>query len=203
MSNPNTLIQQTDVILLAAGTSSRMGDENKLLIKHKNKTLVQSSLDLLRQLPFHQIILVTGHQGDRLLSTLNGVDDVTVVHNPDFETGQTSSIQTGLSKLSSTAESFMICLSDMPFLRRQHVEQLLSFSNEEQADICRPMVGKVPGHPVIFNKRFAKQLNDCTDANGCRTVIKENVELLIPFKTNDRAFIQDIDKQEDKELLNN
>lgn len=201
MSDLTTFIKQTDVILLAAGTSSRMGAENKLLLQHNNKTLAQSILDQLRQLPFNQIILVTGHQQEKLLAQIIGLDDITVVHNPDFESGQTSSIQTGLGKLSEEASSFMVCLSDMPFLQKYHIEELLTFTRDSNADICRPIVDKVPGHPVIFKKQFAEQLNDCTDANGCRTVIQQNIELLTRFKTNDRAYIQDIDKQEDKQLL--
>ena len=201
MSNLNTFIKHTDVILLAAGLSTRMGAENKLLLQHHNKTLVQTVLDQLRQLAFNQIILVTGHQQEVLLSKIEGVEDLTIVHNPDYKSGQTSSIQSGLTKLSKEAQSFLICLSDMPFLQKQHLENLLAFSFERDTSICRPIVDKVPGHPVIFKRRFAKQLNNCTDSNGCRTVIQQNKELLEPFKTNTKAYIQDIDNQQDKQLL--
>jgi len=197
----STLTQDFDVILLAAGTSSRMGKENKLLIQHNNKTLIQSSLDLLTKYSFNQIILVTGHQPEELLGHINTTSDLTIVHNPDFATGQTSSIQAGLSKLSKASSYFMICLSDMPFLKKHHLEKLITFSADTNAEICRPIVDKIPGHPVIFKRHFAQQLNDCTDVNGCRTVIKQNFELLKVYKTEDKAYVQDIDRQEDKELL--
>jgi len=194
-------IQQIDVIILAAGTSSRMGSENKLLLDHNSKSLIQHSLDQLLELPFNQYILVTGHENEKLLSSINFKEALTVTHNPAFETGQTSSIKSGLACVSSDADYFMICLSDMPFLTTNLIKKFLSFACMEHASISRPWINQSPGHPVLFAKKYADELLACTDSNGCRTVIQANMDSLVKYKTEEEAYIKDIDLPKDKEYL--
>ena len=201
LTDLNHFIQSTDVILLAAGTSSRMGEENKLLLKHNNKSLIQHSVEQLQQLPFNQIIIVTGYQDTELGKQLELSHSHTVIHNPEYKSGQTSSIQTGLQKLADQSKQFMICLSDMPFLQHSHIRDLLSFTHQQNASICRPFVKDIPGHPVVFQRSYAKDLLSCEDKDGCRSVIKQHAQLLVRYESEDSAYIKDIDVQEDKGLL--
>jgi len=201
MADLNHFIQSTDVILLAAGTSSRMGAENKLLLKHNDKTLIQHAVDQLNQIPFNQIIIVSGYQEVELNAQLDNYHSQTIIHNPKYASGQTSSIQTGLSKLSDRASHFMICLSDMPFLLHSHIREVLSFAHHHDSSICRPFVNGIPGHPVVFQRSYATDLLACEDKDGCRTVIKQHAQFLVRYESQDSAFNKDIDVQEDKKLL--
>lgn len=201
-SDPHTSSQMLSAIILAAGLSRRMGAENKLLLPHKNSSLVNETIRQLSQAKgIYEIILVLGHQADLIKDQLTE-QSASVALNPDFATGQTSSIQTGIRACSPNASGYMICLGDMPFIKYQDYEQLIQFwKTTAPLNIVRPVVHHQPGHPVIFPANYKEALLTETEADGCRQVIIKHKPNLIQYVTSINHFISDIDTQEDKRKL--
>ena len=56
-------------IILAAGSSSRMGSDNKLLLKYKNHTVIEEVLVNLQNSNIDDIIIVTGYENDKTPKT--------------------------------------------------------------------------------------------------------------------------------------
>ncbi|TIR32170.1 MAG: 4-diphosphocytidyl-2C-methyl-D-erythritol kinase, partial [Mesorhizobium sp.] len=81
---------KVDVVLLAAGRSSRMGGPNKLLALFDGKPLVRRTAERALGSKASGIIVVTGHQRERVHAALSGLD-VTFAGNPDFIEGLSSS----------------------------------------------------------------------------------------------------------------
>ena len=85
-----------NIILLAAGLSSRMGKKNKLLMPFKSQTVighVVQELSLAYQQP---ILVVLGHQQMEVREALVNYE-VDFVVNESYSLGMTSSIQKGVA----------------------------------------------------------------------------------------------------------
>lgn len=178
--------------------SSRMGSVNKLLLPYKGKTLIEYSLEQLIKTNIQEIIVVLGYQEEMVRNLIENMDArLKIVLNPSYKSGQTSSIQAGISISSKEAEGYMICLSDMPLLTHSHIMQLLefrdSFNLANNPSIYRPHVKGVPGHPVILDSEYLPDLVNCMHPNGCRSVIKDHIAHLKLHLTKDEGFVADID----------
>lgn len=189
-------------IILAAGMSTRMGSENKLLLKHKQSSLINETIDHISKANgIDEIIVVLGHEADLVKQQiLNSQVNFTV--NQHYVTGQTSSIQTGIQASNVQTEGFMICLGDMPFIQTVDYESLINFWNQTgKGFIIRPRVNDLPGHPVIFDALYKNDILSETHPDGCRTVVSKYKEKCVEFKTTNHHYLIDIDKPGDKDKL--
>ena len=93
-------------ILLAAGSSTRMGGVNKLLLPWKNSTVIAHTIQQLLTSGAGEVIVVTGYQHEEVIKAISEFP-VAVVHNPLHESGMTGSIQAGVAV--AAGDSFMTC----------------------------------------------------------------------------------------------
>jgi molybdenum cofactor cytidylyltransferase len=108
-------------IILAAGSSSRMPNQNKLLAKINGKTILESVLDTALMVDLSQVIVVLGSNAEQLSELL--IDyPVTLVINDEWEKGMSSSIKTGVEKLEDEINGTMIILGDMPGVRANNLQ---------------------------------------------------------------------------------
>ena len=74
------------VTILAAGSSKRMGNQNKLLLLVNNKPILYILCKSVLKADINQVVLVTGYQKKKIENVLpNGID--TIVHNEHWEKG--------------------------------------------------------------------------------------------------------------------
>ncbi len=141
-------------ILLAAGESKRMGRPKQLLI-WQGKTLLQHSLASLIGSVADEIILVLGHEADRIKETLPALP-IKIVFNPDYRQGMASSLRRGLLALDPGSEAFLVLLADQPGIGPEIIDTLIR--TFQQADpkpgIVRPVYRGRQGHPVLISSRY-------------------------------------------------
>ena len=101
-------------IFLAAGQSKRMDGENKLCKEIKGIPLIQLSLKGLLGSSIDEIIIVIGHEKEKIKNLIKPNKKIIFAYNKDFRNGMASSIKVGLSHLSRSSEAFFISLADMP-----------------------------------------------------------------------------------------
>lgn len=181
-----------------------MEGPNKLLLKFNTSTIVEQAYNALSKSAVYEIIVVTGRDAEAVSELLSIRNQDSIVHNPDFRLGLTTSIQKGVVKADSDA--FMLCLADMPLLCADHYDLLLAeFKSSFVADpwaILAPLVNGKRGNPVIFSKAHKPAILAHTEMNGCRSLINHNLNHFIRYNTEDHAFLSDIDTAEDYSLLN-
>ena len=103
-------------IILAAGESKRMGTENKLLLPIEGEALIRRFVKSVCLSEAENILVVLGHQSDKIKEVL--IDQpVDFVYNPLYMSGMITSIKAGIGASSINSKGYMICLSDMPFVR--------------------------------------------------------------------------------------
>jgi len=192
-------------VFLAAGSSKRMGKANKLLLPYKKSVLVQYTYSQLDQSQIDKIVIVTGHQRDKIENALQ-TEKADYTYNINFDTGMTSSIQTGLQFFTKAFSGYMIALSDMPYLKKADYNILIDTFKQyykNEALIIVPTLNNQSGNPVIFSKEFLPELLAHENKEGCKAIIQKNNTFvkLISLK-NENAF-KDIDKQTDYLELTN
>ena len=192
-------------IICAAGMSTRMGHTNKLLMKHKDRTLLNHVVSEVLSTNVYEVIVVVGHEQEKARKALEAFEhNIQVVYNPSYKEGQTSSIQKGIEESSGQIDAYLICLSDMPLIQAEDLNIFISFFEEhghDQEVISRPTNGKQLGHPVLFSAGFKRDLLTCTDTDGCRSVIRRHQESFLRFETPIDGFYHDIDTLSDYNQL--
>lgn len=190
------MITNINIIVLAAGLSSRMGEVNKLLIEIDGIPMVRRSVELYRSL-FTSVTVVTGHQADEISAALTGMD-IKIVHNLSYEQGQPSSVRCGMTNMPKCGDGVLIALADQPSLSQQDISSYVNaFLDGPQDKIFIPFYGAKRGNPVLFPSALMRQVKMSGRAAACRKFIDENPELTHAHQVSNAHFTTDVDTPQD------
>jgi len=188
---------QVSAVVLAAGLSSRMGEQNKLDLIVSGKPLVQHAIDAVVQAGIERVVVVLGHQKERLEASVN-LQGLTVVFNEYYEQGQSSSVMCGLGALGTEQAATMICLGDQPMIQSSHIRRLVTAFNEcGDKQVVVPYVNAQRGNPVVISEQVRQQVLANTQNPGCRRFIDSNPQQVYQLELSDPAFITDLDTADD------
>ena len=180
-------------VVLAAGRSTRMGPINKLVAAFDGRAMVRAVVDALEGSSVRPVVVVTGHEADRVEEALVGAG-VRFVHNPEYRQGLSGSIRAGLAALPESVEAAVICLGDMPLVTSAHVDRLVAaFDPAEGREICVPVFEGKRGNPVLFARRFFEEITAVRGDVGARHLIGEYEEYVCEVAVDDRAVLVDVD----------
>ena len=180
-------------LVLAAGRSTRMGPVNKLLVPVGGRAMVRGVVEQLESSSVRPIIVVTGHEAERVGKALAGTE-ARLIHNPAYREGLSSSIRAGLPALPESADAAIICLGDMPLVASRHVDMLVAaFDPDEGREICVPVFEGKRGNPVLFARRFFEEVAAVRGDVGARHLIGEYEEYVCEVAMDDRAVLFDVD----------
>jgi len=180
-------------VVLAAGRSIRMGGPNKLLAEIDGKKLVRTVAEQALASKATEVIVVTGHQADLVEQALAGLN-VKFVRNPDFAGGLASSVKAGIAAVAANADGALICLGDMPLMSAQLIDRLIeAFEPDRGHLITVPVSDGRRGNPVLWSRRFFRELMTLDGDVGARHLIAKHAEAVaeVPVE-GDSAFL-DID----------
>ena len=138
-------------ILLAAGQSKRVPTKNKLLIKYKKKFLINHILDQLIKSKIQKIIIVLGHEYFKVRKLALKSKKIKFVINKKFKTGMSSSIKEGLKKLDKKNKGFLIAQSDMPFIKKTHLNKIYNSLLNNRCSVHLLRFKNKTGNPIGFN----------------------------------------------------
>ncbi|MCY4039544.1 MAG: nucleotidyltransferase family protein [Hyphomicrobiales bacterium] len=188
-------------ILLAAGSSRRFGEENKLLLNVEGMPMVARSAGALLKAmpPLRPIVVVTGYEQERMRDALNGMSgeegNITFTHNPDYASGIASSVHAGLRALPGDMDGVVIALADMPWVESRHIEKLLEAFGDK-ASICIPMVDGRRGNPTLWGASYFERMYACEGDVGARALLLEYAACVREVAFEDAATLTDIDTPE-------
>lgn len=159
-------------IVLAAGASTRMG-ENKMLMRLEGETLVRRAARRALAAGLSPVIVVLGHEADRARAELDGLP-VDVVLNPDF-TGPTSgSLHRGIDRLGPEISSLMIVLADMVLVTDEMLRALTAEIGEAPLAVSR--YGDVLAPPLLFRRPLFGELRAWTGEGCGKAVVKRHLD---------------------------
>ena len=151
-------IKGIDCFILAAGMSRRMGNENKLLKKINNNTILNQTLINHIESKVNSINLILGHQKDIILKYIDQ-NNIFIIENNNYESGMLSSILKINENISDETIGILISLADMPFVTSDDINKLIKIFNENnQKTICIPENKGKLGNPILLPKEIYKDL---------------------------------------------
>jgi molybdenum cofactor cytidylyltransferase len=159
-------------ILLAAGTSSRMGS-NKLLFELQGETLLRRSARQALAAGLSPLLVVLGHQAERARRELDGLPCETTV-NPDFEQGITSSLQAGVAALQAGCRAAMVLLADMPYVTTAMIAGLVARYRATGAPLVISDYEGVNAPPMLYDRALFGELQTMTGGGCGRQVVKRH-----------------------------
>ena len=182
-------------ILLGAGESKRMGVD-KLSLPWRGKTVLEHCFETLLQSEVQELVVVLGIRNKRGKNRFQG-GKAKVVVNPYSERGMSTSIQKGLRAIHPRSAGILIALGDQPFLKTRTINALVRAFDQGEEGIIIPSFRDRMGHPVIFHKRYRKELLDLRGDVGGRTVVERHPEdvKVVPIKSE--GVVKDVDTWQD------
>jgi len=188
------------VIILAAGSSSRLGYP-KQLVEFKGIPLLQRSIDVAESLEFDTKILVLGAKEDEINKKIDR-RNFKVVINENWEEGMSTSIRKGISealKLEKEMEHILIMLSDQPLVTKDKIEELIRVQLDSKKQTTFSEYAGDIGVPAIFSREIFSDLKKLKGDQGAKKLIYDKNFQFGTVKSEDGNF--DVDTTADVELL--
>ncbi len=190
-------------MVLAAGQSSRMGPENKLLADFAGKPLVRHVTEVMITAGLDELTVVIGHQADQVAAALADLP-VQLLFNADFAAGQGHSVAAGVGGLESGATDVLIALGDMPLISAEMVQYLVAAHLacvDHQRRITLPSFNGKRGNPVIWGGAFLPELKQLRGDAGGRQVLQDHLAAHNPVEISSPAIFSDIDTPADLQAV--
>lgn len=184
-------------ILLAAGTSSRMGRNqsrdpqasgdvvegltgqpgsrgiNKLLLELDGEPLLRRAVRHALEAGLAPLLVVLGHEADRARAALAGLACVQV-WNADYEQGIATSLRAGLAALPAPAGAAVVMLADMPFVSAAMLSALVDRWRETSAPLVISDYEGVDAPPMLYDRALFGELQAMDDGRCGRQVVKRH-----------------------------
>jgi molybdenum cofactor cytidylyltransferase len=188
--------RQVAAVVLAAGRSTRMGAVNKMIAEIGGKPLVRIAAEQALASKASSVIVVTGHQRDRIEAALKGLN-VRFANNPDYAEGLGTSLRAGIAAVPPEADGAVILLGDMPHIDAKLIDRLIAaFDPEKGALVVVPTIEGRRGNPVIWARRFFPELMAVTGDVGARHIVARVAEAVAEVAVTDPAITVDVDTPE-------
>ena len=181
-------------LVLAAGKSTRMG-QTKALLPLGAETFVSRIVRSFRAAGVDDVVVVVGHDAARVAEALGRLQPPPrIVVNPEYESGQLSSILAGLRAIDRPGVTAMLLtLVDVPLVSPETVRAVLSRYRSTSAAVVRPVRGSLHGHPVLIDRQLFPQLRAADPATGAKPIVRAHASDAGDVEVDDEGAFTDID----------
>lgn len=180
------------ILLLAAGSSTRMG-QLKQLLPWGDTTLVEHQIQILIKTGY-PVQVILGFSSEIIIPVIEKYP-VNIFINDKWERGIGSSIATGITKIIRKfpkAGGALITLLDQPLLTTAYFEQMLgSYKPGSRKILVSQSVSGWKGVPALFDKYYFKDLLELKDDEGAKKIIQHFEKDIIVVEGGE--ILEDID----------
>lgn len=184
-------------LVLAAGSSRRAGDVNKLLVPYKGVAMVRSVVDAASNSKLQHIVVVTGHENDVIESALAD-SDASCYYCASHAMGMAHSLSHGISRLDN-ADAVLVCLGDMPHIGTDLINMILKRATENANGelvsdlIVVPVTDGKKGNPVMIGSAFFDTLLQHSGDSGAKYLMQQYPDRVLEIEVQDDAVLVDYD----------
>lgn len=185
-------------VVLAAGSSSRMGT-NKLLLRLGRESVLRRAVRRVAEAGLDPVVVVLGHEPDRAFAELVGFRCRAIV-NPDHARGMNTSLGAGIAAVPPDAIAALVALADMPLVTAGMMAELVQRYRHGQAPLVVSEYGGIVAPPMLYDRELFGELTGLA-GEGCgkRVVKRHRAEaLLVPWPV---AALADLDEPVDYERI--
>jgi molybdenum cofactor cytidylyltransferase len=190
------LLDDLAILILAAGSSSRLG-HSKQLLEINGQSLLLKSVTTAIESGTQKIVVVLGANEAAHRKTIEHLP-VEIIYNPAWQKGMGSSLKTGLShllKANPKTEMVIAMVCDQPLITADHLKNLIKKFVETKSKIVASFYSDSAGVPALFEKSLFEKMLSLGDEQGAKKIIQLNPELVCTVNFPEGAI--DIDTEDD------
>jgi len=162
------------VLVLAAGSSSRLG-QPKQLVKWKGRTLLENSIAAAQSVS-EKIHVVLGASADQILSSIAHLDCEHHIFN-NWKEGMGASLSFGVGQiLKLTPDRILILVCDQVHISSDLLLELVQTHQTSGYSITACKYGDSFGVPAIFNQETFPELLRIKGDRGARRIVQDNID---------------------------
>lgn len=184
-------------LILSGGASRRMGTP-KALLTIEGQTFADRLIGVFLE-TCSPLILVLGHDADRIRPGIRRARQAQLVVNPDPERGMLSSLQCGLRLVDAGAVVFTPV--DYPSVRSSTLTAIAEAFHRRRAPVTIPRYHGERGHPVCISRRVVQVLLALPASAQARDVTRAYRDAAEFVDVDDPGIVGDIDLPEDYRAL--
>ena len=194
MARPET------VIILAAGSSSRLGQPKQLIKSNEIPLLlktVQASLDAQSK----NVIVVLGSNYETHKQIIKHLA-VEIIYHEEWAKGMGSSLKAGLNLLLKNhpqTKTTIVTVCDQPFISATHLCNLADKYQETGKEIVASRYNDTFGVPALFDHSLFDELLNLEDTQGAKALIQKHLNQVAFVDWPEGAI--DIDTPDDLRFL--
>jgi len=188
--------RRVSAILLAAGSSKRMG-QLKQLLPLGSKPIIRHCLDNLAAAGIRNTVIVLGQNGSKILDSVKELP-VQVVFNKTPDSEMAESVRIGLHTLHGSSTGVLVHLSDHPLVSVETLKSLVQCHVETPDRIIIPLYKGRRGHPTLFPKPV---IDEVFDGLNLRDIINRDSSRIRFLNVDDEGVVLDMDTKEDYERI--
>ncbi|MBI5118194.1 nucleotidyltransferase family protein [Candidatus Poribacteria bacterium] len=211
---------EVSAILLAAGSSKRMGKPKQLLPLGERPVIVHC-LETIRGAGIDDIVVVVGSNSDEILQAIEAFTPITVrnripesdrfaptfdfrpstirvVQNETPEADMCESVRVGLKKINPASPGIFICLADHPLVKAETFMGMRRCHAERPGAIILPVHKGKRGHPPLLPREILAEIDA---VRTLRDLIRRHSKEVHCLDVNDEGVVFDMDTREDYQRI--
>jgi len=187
---------QISAVLLAAGSSTRMG-QIKQLLPLSDGPVINYCLRSIIASGIKDIVVVMGKNSPELRAALHGFP-VRIAFNKAPHSAMADSVRTGLGHIQASATGVLVCLSDQPLVSVETFKGLKQLHREHPDKILIPVCNGKKGHPTLFPAGILQEI--VPDLTLRQIIIRDPGRVRYQYLA-DEGTILDMDTMEDYQTV--
>ena len=188
-------MQDNWAIILAAGSSIRMGSQ-KLLLPYHDSTMIETVIDNVLGSRIDKVMVVLGSDSDKITRTI-GQKPVEICINPQPEKGMLSSVLCGFKAIPEEANAALVYLGDQPNIPPVITNKILEAYNEDLHGIVIPVYNHRRGHPLLVDLKYRRDIYKLDLEQGLRSLMHLFPDDVQEVEVDEPGILVDIDTRED------
>ncbi|MBL7863639.1 MAG: nucleotidyltransferase family protein [Cyclobacteriaceae bacterium] len=164
---------QPAILILAAGSSSRMGQSKQLLVID-GKSLLQKAAEVALTVS-PKVFLVLGANFNNHVKAVGDLQ-VNIIENKDWEKGMGTSLKAGISGILAkepSTEEIILMVCDQPHLTANHLNTLVQTAGKTHAPAVASAYAGTLGVPALFTRKTFKHLLNMEESSGAKKILSE------------------------------
>lgn len=187
-------------LILAAGSSSRMGSPKQLL-SVGNTTLLGTVIEKILLLNNNSIYCILGANADTIQKSITKYD-LTILINSNYKNGLSSSIVSGIQHIKNLDyDAVLIVLGDQPNIQIDYFEKIIEKWKNSQDFIIASNYTSRKGVPALFPKKYFTLMENLEGDKGASKLLNSDEFPIFTMDSNIDLF--DVDTQKDYQTLIN
>jgi molybdenum cofactor cytidylyltransferase len=176
-------MDKINILILAAGSSSRLGQSKQLLEVTGVPLLRKTVLTALATTSPH-VTVVLGHDFKKHKEVIQDLN-INILHHSDWQQGMGSSLKAGVSnilKTHSDTQAIVILVCDQPFLTAEHLNVLINTHRTSGVPIVASAYASTTGVPALFDKSMFEDLLKLKNDQGAKKIMEKHAERIIEIE---------------------